>query len=89
MYPWEELGHGASVCDVGGGVGNIAIRLAKQFPTLQLKLQDLPERILQARDDFWPQNCPEAIKENRIEFLPLDFLTESPIKHCDVYLVRF
>lgn len=87
-YPWGELGQGASVCDVGGGIGNVTILLAKRFPTLQLKLQDLPERILQARNEFWPRNCPEAIREKRIEFQSMDFLTESPIKNCNVYLLK-
>ena len=54
-----------------------------------LKLQDLPERILQARNEFWPRDCPEAIEEKRIEFQSMDFLTESPIKNCNVYLVRW
>jgi hypothetical protein len=86
-FPWGELGHGASVCDVGGGIGHVTMQLAKAHPTLQLKLQDLPERILQAKNEVWPKECPEAIQENRIEFEPIDFLSESPIKDCNVYYV--
>ena len=63
------------------------MQLAKAHPTLQLKLQDLPERILQAKNEVWPKECPEAIQENRIEFEPIDFLSESPIKDCNVYYV--
>lgn len=58
--------------------------MAKRFPTLQ---QDLPERILQARNEFWPRNCPKAMKEKRIEFQSMEFLTESPIK-SNVYLLK-
>ena len=86
-FPWKELSDGASVCDVGGGIGNITLQLAKAYPTLNLKLQDLPERILQAKQEVWPKECPEAIKENRIQFEPIDFLRESPIRGCDVYYV--
>ena len=86
-FPWGGLGHGASVCDVGGGIGHVTMQLAKAHPTLQLKLQDLPERILQAKNEVWPKECPEAIQENRIEFEPIDFLSESPIKDCNVYYV--
>ena len=86
-FPWKELGDGASVCDVGGGIGNITLQLAKAHPTLKLKLQDLPERILQAKNEIWPKECPEAIKENRIQFEPIDFLSESPIQGCNVYYV--
>lgn len=87
-FPWGELGHGASVCDLGGGIGHVTMQLAKAHPTLQLKLQDLPERILQAKNEVWPKECPEAIQENRIEFEPIDFLSESPIKDCNVYLLK-
>lgn len=86
-FPWKELDHGASVCDVGGGIGNMTLQLAKAYPTLKFKLQDLPERILQAKDEVWPRECPEAIKEERIEFEPINFLSESPIQGCNVYYV--
>jgi hypothetical protein len=86
QYPWGEVRHGASIYDVSSGVGD---PLAKQFPTLQLVLQDLPNRILQAKDDFWPQNCSETIKENGTVFQPLDFLSEPSTQNCDVYIVRF
>jgi tRNA1(Val) A37 N6-methylase TrmN6 len=88
-FPWAELGPGATVCDVGGGIGAITMQLAKAYPNLQLKLQDTPERVQQAETHVWPKECPEAIKEQRIEFMAMDFLTESPIKGCDVYYVRF
>ena len=81
------MGDGASVCDVGGGIGNITLQLAKAYPTLNLKLQDLPERILQAKNEVWPKQCPEAITEKRIQFEPIDFLSESPIQGCNVYYV--
>ncbi|KAF8815775.1 S-adenosyl-L-methionine-dependent methyltransferase [Phlegmacium glaucopus] len=87
-FPWKELGDGASVCDVGGGIGNIVLQLAKAYPTLDLKLQDLPERILQAKNEVWPKRCPEAIAEKRIQFEPIDFLSESPIQGCNVYYLK-
>jgi len=87
-FPWNELGDGASVCDVGGGVGTMSLRLAKTYPTLQLKLQDLPHVILQAKNEVWPKEFPEAIKEGRIRFQPIDFLKESPIPGCDVYYLK-
>jgi hypothetical protein len=88
QFPWNELGDGTSVCDVGGGIGNITLKLAKKYPTLQLKLQDLPERILQAKSEVWPQQCPEAIAEQRIEFKALDFFAESPIPNCNIYYLK-
>ena len=65
------------------------MQLAQRYPHLQLKLQDLPERVEQAKTEVWPKECPEAIKESRIEFKGMDFLAESPIKGCDIYYVGF
>ncbi|KAJ6631080.1 S-adenosyl-L-methionine-dependent methyltransferase [Mycena sp. CBHHK59/15] len=87
-YPWAHLGDGATVCDVGGGVGTMTMQFAKAHPKLQLKLQDMPDRMVQAKNTIWPAQCPEAIKENRIEFKAINFLTESPISGCDVYYLK-
>ncbi|KAF9458941.1 S-adenosyl-L-methionine-dependent methyltransferase [Collybia nuda] len=87
-FPWESLGENATVCDVGGGIGTMTMQLAKAHSNLLLKLQDLPERIEQAQNEVWPQECPEAIRDQRIEFKAMNFLTESPIKGCDVYYLK-
>ena len=87
-FPWKELGDGATVCDVAGGVGNICLQLAKTHPNLRLILQDLPERIQQAKNEVWPKKCPEAIAEGRIAFEPIDFFASSPVPGCNVYYVR-
>ncbi|KAJ6548154.1 S-adenosyl-L-methionine-dependent methyltransferase [Mycena vulgaris] len=87
-YPWGDLGPGATVCDLGGGVGGISIQLARAHPELQLKLQDLPDRMVQAENVVWPAECPEAMKENRIQFKAIDFFAEAPIVGCDVYYLK-
>ncbi|KAJ7770465.1 S-adenosyl-L-methionine-dependent methyltransferase, partial [Mycena metata] len=87
-YPWSDLGPGATVCDLGGGVGATTIQLARAHPGLRLKLQDLPDRMVQAKNVIWPAECPEAIRENRIEFKAIDFLAEAPIPGCDVYYLK-
>jgi len=87
-YPWSGLGPGATVCDLGGGVGAMAIQLARAHPRIQLKLQDLPDRMVQAENEVWPAQCPEAIAENRIEFKAIDFFNEPPIAGCDVYYLK-
>ncbi|TFK22818.1 S-adenosyl-L-methionine-dependent methyltransferase [Coprinopsis marcescibilis] len=87
-YPWDKLPEGASVCDVGGGIGNITLQLAKAHPHLKLKLQDIPERIRQAKDVVWPKSCPEAIETDRIEFKAIDFFVDPPIPGCDVYYLK-
>ena len=64
------------------------MQLAHRYPHLQLKLQDSPERVVQAQNEIWPKECPEALKDGRIEFKAMDFFAESPIKECDIYYVR-
>lgn len=86
-YPWNELPAGTTVCDVGGGIGALTMQLARKYPHLQLKLQDTPDRIVEAQTAVWPKECPDALKDGRIEFKAMDFLTESPIKGCDIYFV--
>ena len=66
----------------------MSLQLARAHPNLRLILQDLPERIQQAKNEVWPKECPEAIAERRIAFEPLDFFASSPVPGCDVYYVR-
>ncbi|KAJ7460725.1 S-adenosyl-L-methionine-dependent methyltransferase [Mycena latifolia] len=87
-YPWHLLPPGASVCDLGGGVGAMAIQLARTHPGLRLVLQDLPERMVQAERVVWPAECPAALAENRIEFKAVDFFKEAPVAGCDVYYLK-
>ncbi|KAG6887474.1 hypothetical protein C0992_012126, partial [Termitomyces sp. T32_za158] len=84
-FPWKMYPPGTTVNDVGGGIGLMAMELIKAFPNLQLKLQDLPDRILQAETEVWPRLLPSAIAEKRIEFKAMDFFVDSPIAGCDVY----
>jgi hypothetical protein len=65
------------------------MQLAKAHANLVFTLQDTPERIEQAQREVWPKECPEAIRDRRIEFKAMDFLKEPPVKGCDVYYVRF
>lgn len=41
-YQWGSLPDGATVVDVGGGVGTVSLQLAEIFPKLQYVVQDLP-----------------------------------------------
>jgi len=78
---------GSVINDLAGGVGHITMQLYKLYPTLNLKLQDLPHRIEQAQNDIWPLECPEAIANGKIEFKAVNIMAEPPIYDCDIYLV--
>ncbi|KAF8194080.1 O-methyltransferase-domain-containing protein [Pholiota molesta] len=87
-FPWKELPTGTTIVDVAGGVGYMALELARRFPSLHLTLQDLPERILEAKHDLWPSKCPKAIEESRIKFVPFNFFIQSPVSNADIYYIR-
>ncbi|KAF9563372.1 S-adenosyl-L-methionine-dependent methyltransferase [Agrocybe pediades] len=87
-YPWHELPSNASFCDVGSGVGTMSMELAKAHRNLRFVLHDKPERLKQAEHEVWPKLLPGVLAERRIEFVPLDFMKESPKSGCDVYFLK-
>ncbi|TFY65537.1 hypothetical protein EVG20_g5555 [Dentipellis fragilis] len=87
QFAWKDLPSGATVCDLGGGIGTMAMDLAKTHHHLHLTLQDLPNVIDHARQ-VWSTEMPGAIRENRIDFVPVDFLQSSPVKNQDIYYIR-
>ncbi|KAG1784418.1 S-adenosyl-L-methionine-dependent methyltransferase [Suillus plorans] len=83
-YPWDNV---SSVVDIGSGTGAMSIPLAKMFPHLKITNQDLPETIKLSRNT-WETNSPELLLDGRVEFVPLNFLEESPVVGKDVYYLR-
>lgn len=83
-YPWSEV---ATVCDVGASIGSVSIPLSKAHPHLKITDQDLPE-VLEAARDVWQKEAPEALQEQRVEFVTLNFFEEAPVAGKDVYYLR-
>ncbi|KAG2061092.1 S-adenosyl-L-methionine-dependent methyltransferase [Suillus hirtellus] len=83
-YPWDKI---SSVVDIGSGIGAMSIPLAKTFPHLRITNQDLPE-IIKLSINAWETDSPELLLDGRIEFVPLNFLEESPVVGKDVYYLR-
>ncbi|KAG1825347.1 O-methyltransferase-domain-containing protein, partial [Suillus variegatus] len=82
-YPWDNV---RSVVDIGSGIGAMSISLAKMFPHLRITSQDLPETIKLSRNTC-ETNSPELLLDGRVEFVPLNFMKESPVVGKDVYYV--
>ena len=62
--------------DVGRSPGEIAIALAKKFPTMKLVVQDVESTI-----DNHPPLLDNLIE--RVRFVAHDFFTRQPIKDAD------
>ncbi|OTA52207.1 S-adenosyl-L-methionine-dependent methyltransferase [Hypoxylon sp. EC38] len=87
-YPWASLGS-ATIVDVGGGVGGFALQLLRLYPELRVVIQDRAPVLEQAQRDVWPKENPAAVQSGRVKFTPLDFFQLNPIKHADVYWLRY
>jgi hypothetical protein len=80
LYDWASLGQ-ATVVDVGGSRGHVAIELAKSFPDLSFVVQDMEIVIKGAEADV-----PEELK-GRIEFVAHQ-LTQPQAVQAEVYFFR-
>lgn len=48
-FNWKSLAKGSVVVDVGGGLGTASLPLARDFPGIQVVVQDLPGVIVEAK----------------------------------------
>ncbi|KAF5310051.1 hypothetical protein D9619_010480 [Psilocybe cf. subviscida] len=94
VYNWDEVPADSTVCDVGSGNGHVTMALVKEFPKIRLVLQDKAVVMEQGREPFnlfelWSKEYPEAVTNERVQFTPLDFLSEPPVAGCDFYYIRY
>ncbi|KAJ7127080.1 S-adenosyl-L-methionine-dependent methyltransferase [Mycena epipterygia] len=87
VYPWASLPRDTVICDVGGGNGHASINLLEAFPQLKIVVQDLPGVVQQGQEYLGKMDLASTLKQ-RVEFVPLDFFSGTPVKDCDVYYVR-
>ncbi|KIJ38737.1 hypothetical protein M422DRAFT_231092 [Sphaerobolus stellatus SS14] len=87
-YGWENASENATWCDVGGSNGHVTLNLLKQYPKLKGIIQDLPP-VMEEAKQYWAKEHSEAIEKGRVEFVPLDFLKNSPVPNCDFYYLRY
>lgn len=87
-YDWAGLGQDALVVDVGGGVGQMSLALARHFPNLRFVVQDRPPVVEQGRTIWAEQGPPGVLTSGRARLDPHDFFTPQPVKGAAVYLLR-
>jgi len=83
-FPWGELPSGTTICDVGGGIGNMSIALLKRYSHVKVVLQDLPS-VISNSIKVWNNEYPSVVAGNRITFTPFDFFKEEPVHGLDIY----
>ncbi|KAJ7573692.1 S-adenosyl-L-methionine-dependent methyltransferase [Mycena floridula] len=86
-FPWHTFPPGTTFCDVGCGVGALTVVLAKTHRNLNFILQDLPGPLNDAVE-FWRTVHPGTITGKQVDFVPFDFLKESPVKDQDIYYMK-
>ncbi|KAF6792664.1 sterigmatocystin 8-o-methyltransferase [Colletotrichum sojae] len=79
-YDWEAAGK-IKVVDLGGSGGHDAFLLAKEFPNLEITVQDLSK----CQSSF-DQNIPHELRD-RVSFQAHSFFEPQPLQ-ADVYLVK-
>jgi 6-hydroxytryprostatin B O-methyltransferase len=81
-YDWAALPKGAKIVDVGGSTGHCCVALAREFPSLNFVVQDLPPVLSQAK-------IPEDLR-SRISLQGYDFLTPQPstLQGAEVFFIR-
>ncbi|KAI9767101.1 MAG: hypothetical protein M1840_005890 [Geoglossum simile] len=84
VYPFHELPAGAKIVDVGGGRGQVSVRIAEKEPHLSFVVQD-HATVIEAGQ---AEGLSEAA-EKAIEWQAHDFFQAQPVKGADVYLFRF
>ncbi|GAA5992188.1 hypothetical protein JCM11641_007791 [Rhodosporidiobolus odoratus] len=86
-YPFELLPVGATVVDVGSGVGAISLGLSKSAPQVTFVLEDLPGVIDGPTTEFWQKQAPKELINGRVKLVSQDFFSPQTVKSADVYLL--
>ncbi len=87
-FPFGSLGEGATLVDVGGGVGAASLMLTAAFPNLAITVQDRPEVVTGEARAVWQKQDPAALTSGRVTLAAHDFFTPQPIKGAAVYFLR-
>ena len=51
-------------------------------------IQDREEVIKQAKEEVWPKEAPDAVRDGRVSFMVSDFFEVNPVHGADVYWLR-
>ncbi|KAF8492246.1 S-adenosyl-L-methionine-dependent methyltransferase [Gautieria morchelliformis] len=86
-FEWRSLAKGSVVVDVGGGIGTSSLPLARDFPDINIVLQDLP-RVIEDAKKHWDKIMPDAVKTGRVKLEAHDFFEAQPQKTASIFLLK-
>jgi sterigmatocystin 8-O-methyltransferase len=84
IYPFHELPAGSKIVDVGGGRGQVSVRIAEKEPHLSFVVQDHATVIEAGQAEGISEAAGKAVK-----WQAHNFFEAQPVKGADVYLFRF
>ena len=84
VYPFDQLPQGAKVVDVGGGRGQVSIRIAEKVPHVSFVVQDQASVVQSVQAEGGLDELGD-----RVMFQAHNFFTEQPVRGADAYLFRF
>jgi hypothetical protein len=79
-----ELPSGATIVDVGGGIGRNTFLFTKKYPHLNYIVQD-QEATIQGAKKFWTAKAPEALTSGKVKLEVHNFLEKQPVKAPAVF----
>jgi len=86
-FDWKSVTDGV-VVDVGGGIGSSSLLLAREYPNLNVVIQDI-ERVIKDGYAFWQREYPEPLADGRVTLQAHDFFGPQPVKNAAVFFLRF
>ncbi|KAJ7196313.1 O-methyltransferase [Mycena haematopus] len=86
-FKWQDLPAGSIIVDVGGGLGESSLSIAKKYSTLKVVNEDRPPVMVQSKA-HWQVFFPEHVKAGMVEFQPHNFLEPQPVKNAAVFFLR-
>jgi len=85
-FPWASLPENSLVVDVGGGIGSLALKIAKAHPHIRMVIQDRPA-VIGMGEEFWKAELPDALSGGRVRFEAHDFFEPQPCLDASVFFL--
>ncbi|KAF8521225.1 S-adenosyl-L-methionine-dependent methyltransferase [Hysterangium stoloniferum] len=86
-FPWGSLPNNSLMVDVGGGIGTLALKIARVHPDIHIVVQDRP-MVIGMGEKFWMAELPDALPSGRVRFEAHDFFEPQPCQNASVFLLH-